>query len=128
MDQLVKLLVEIGAAVAGALIANKVTTDVTGHSIPEHVYRWWSGIKEDILKWQKENQHRELTGKVVVWVVQKLDKLAIAPRNLERLFFKAETSAGEYINITEKDVPIEEALELFPDLADQTEMQISLID
>jgi len=128
-DPLADLLVGVGlgiATIVGAWWANKKTIEITGHSIPEHLYNKWCELKNEILEWQKNNQHRELTGKIVVATVRVLDKLAIAPRNIERLFFKAETPTGEYITITEKDMPIEEALEMFPGLAEQIQVPISL--
>jgi len=124
-DPLADILIGIGVA-AFAWLANVIVKEETGHSIPEHLYGWWCEAKNEILEWQKNHQHLKLTGKVVVFVTMKLDRLAVAPRSIERLFFKAETSTGEFIEITEKDVPMEEALKEFPQLANQTQAPISL--
>jgi len=128
MDQLVKLLVEVGAAVFAGWAANKVVEKTTGYSIPQHFYNWWCGVRDEILKWLKSHEHLKLTGKVVVFVTQKLETLMVTPLHIEKLFFKAETTNGEYIEITTRELSVKEALEVFPklELANQTEMPMSL--
>lgn len=125
MDHLIRLLVEVGGAAVAAWVANKVVKEMTGRSIPQHLSSWWDSVNYDVSEWIKNHQHLKVT-KVVVVVFTLIDRFMVAANKSVTLSFKAQTTSARQEKITERTLPASDALKLFPELANQTEVPIQL--
>jgi len=107
-DGVVKLIVALVSAIVALFVTNKLVKDKTGKGIAEHAYDWYSPAREDVLAWARENGKENVIG-ITVWLDNRASELV-------RLVFKGRTSEAE-VQITETTVSLEEALEMFPELA-----------
>lgn len=119
MDWLVK-----GALALGAyLLADKVTKDVTGKHIHQHVFEWWCRIRDKINQWRKSNPTIDnvfFVGKIVGCVDGVASELKKGANWVTfKVFAASKNSAGQAVKqgeVTEEKVSLEELYEQFPHL------------
>ncbi len=106
-----------GIVAAATLVAASVMTkELTGKHIHEHLYAWWTKLRDDLLAWAHDNGHLAIVS-WVVWMDNRVSGVA-------RLVFRARTDQGT-VTVCEEELSLEEALEMFPELRQSQEADIT---
>ncbi len=116
IKSLLKILAAMFAAIFAVFAANKLVEKKTGRGITAHAYRWYTSAREDVLAWAREQDRQEIIS-VTVWVDHRSS-------DLMRLVYRGATREQE-VEITETTVSLEEALEMYPELAESDAVDIT---
>lgn len=114
IDVFVRLLIEGAAVAATAWAANKLTKELTGKSIPAHLYAAWQPIREDIVTWIENNKDRKIS-RIIAKVNRAVDRVVSAAAKTIKVNVVAETNKGE-APVKEYRLLPQQATELFPEL------------
>lgn len=113
LDLFIKLALAAAGTYAVADVASRVMTSKGLHT---HLFEWWNSMRDRIVNWCNQNASLEIT-RVVGYVTQRIDDLAVSLKRRITFRAKAETARGT-VNITEEVVSADELARLFPELAD----------
>lgn len=119
IDALIKIAIGIGVY----LFADAVTEEVTGKHIHEHVCQWWQELSATIQEWL--HVHKDQLGVTQIMI----EALALGDKAAGRIKHLADhvaikvyglNSTGHRVGtIAEDEVPREEVLKEFPQLAEK---------
>lgn len=105
-------------AAIGYVFGDWLTKKVTDKHIHEHVFAWWGELRDAFSSWLNENEHLGVN-RVAVVVLEAVDDLAlITKRGLDRVTLAVYgiTRNDQEYEVVSQEVPLEEALKMFPDL------------
>jgi len=106
------------ALLGGAIAADWVVEKTTGKHIHEHVFEWWCDFREEIVSWLQDNQHLGIN-KLAMAVLDRIDGVAVRTKKMLDIITLAAVAideAGEETIVQVREVPVEEAYDLFPEL------------
>ena len=108
----------IGGAIA--ITASAITKELTGKHIHEHVFQWWCELRDFVSDWLVEHAALSVR-KVCYFWIEKLDDAMIGMKktgDMLTIGVAALDAHRELHEVTTKQISIEEALQVFPQLRD----------
>lgn len=117
------ILIRVAIGIAAALAANEAVKLITGRSIPQHLMGLWNEINHAISEWAVANKDTKLAN-VVLSITIGLDE-AIS-RGYSKIRSKVHANDLSGPVITERELSTQEVLELFPELAHNTVLKVSV--
>jgi hypothetical protein len=129
INQILKLFLFLGGAVATHFVADKVTEKYTGKHIHEHVFEWYRRLHDTLSAWLHTNQDRLGISKILLVALDYVDKAVCkAKKKSDKITIAVYgVSAQEVLHeVTEEEVPLEEALEKFPDFSKNTMIELEV--
>jgi hypothetical protein len=118
-------LVDIGIAVVTYLLADIVTEKVTGEHIHEHVFKWWSRLRDAVSNWLQLNPRFPLNT-FIGRVMSVIDRGVVAGKKRMDVLFRV-TAYDHDCNaykITEEVVNARELLDKYPALASRSSIDL----
>ncbi len=113
-DLLFKVAIGAGAAIGTYLLADKITKAKTGKHIHQHVYIWWSRLRDRVSAWIAKHPNRPLN-RVVATLVDIVDAGFVAAAKA-RVAIHGKDQHNRWVAITEEEVPLDQLRAQFPQL------------
>lgn len=124
---MIDIIIKVFIAIATYLTASKIVKEITGKQIHEHVFSWWCEIRDSIQAWLNKNPHL-ITNRIGVVALNYADNAAVSAKKFgDKITLKFSAVAGfRDVSVTQQDkvydictreVPLEEALKMFPGLS-----------
>lgn len=98
IDHLLKLALEIGAAVVAAVVVNEGIRYFTGQSLLQHMSNWAAPVRDDIIAWAKQHPNEKIR-RVVLRVVQGTDNVVSAAARVKIRIFAETGEKAEQVEI-----------------------------
>jgi hypothetical protein len=124
-----KFIFDAAVAVVGYLFADTVVKAATDKHIHEHVFQWWCETRDYLNQWLAVNTHLGIR-KVGVVIVDTFDNFSVRAKQIaDRVILRviAHDKNNYAHEVTSRVVSRQEALALFPELANLSEVLIQEI-
>ncbi len=121
-----RFIFDAAVAVVGYLLADTVVKSTTDKHIHEHVFQWWCEMRDYLNRWLAVNPHLGIRNVGVV-IVDTIDNFSVRAKQLaDRVTLRVVAhDKNNYVHeVTSKEVSRQEALAMFPGLANTPEVLI----
>lgn len=124
---MIDVVIKVAFAVATYVAASEIVKELTGKHIHQHVFGWWCEMRDSILAWLNKNPHLK-TNRIAVVALNYVDNGAVRLKKVgDKVTLKFSAVAGlgkvrvtqhdKVYDICTREVPLHEALKMFPGLS-----------